>query len=160
MSRLEDQGTTRHREAPTGAPGGAAAVSGRGPAGSRAAVVGTAVVAAVVTWAVVGPLLGVRLDARSGGVVQHVGVVSVVVGSLVASLLAWLAVSLVQRWWPARARTVWTALGPVVLLLSVAGPLGGLTTGAVVGLLLLHLVVGAVLVVGLRRSLPGPSGLR
>ncbi|MEO7058700.1 MAG: DUF6069 family protein [Lapillicoccus sp.] len=132
----------------------------RGRSGRRPVVAGGAVVAALVTWAVVDPLLGVSLDARSGTSVQHIGAASVVVASLVAAALAWGSAALIERRWPSRARRVWTVLGCAVLLLSVTGPLSALTRAAVVGLLTLHLVVGTTLVVGLRRTLPTLTGLR
>lgn len=122
----------------------------------RAAVVGSGVGAALAAWAVVAPALGVPLDARSAGAVQHVGAGAVIVASLAAGLLAWGAVVVIVRLSPDRARTLWTVLGAVVLLLSLAGPAGGLTTAAVVGLGVLHLVVGVVLVLGLRSTLPRP----
>lgn len=122
----------------------------------RAAVVGSGVGAALVAWAVVAPARGVHLDARSGGAVQHVGAGAVILASLAAGLLAWGAVVVIVRLRPDRARTLWTVLGAVVLLLSLAGPAGGLTTADVVGLGVLHLVVGVVLVLGLRSTLPVP----
>jgi hypothetical protein len=46
---------------------------------------------------------------------------------------------------------IWTVIAAAVLALSLLGPLGGVSSGAVLGLLCLHLVVGLVLIAGLPR---------
>ena len=51
-----------------------------------------------------------------------------------------------------RGLRVWTILACVVWALSFVGPLGATTVSAGVALALLHLGVGGVLVLGLRRS--------
>ena len=52
-----------------------------------------------------------------------------------------------------RARAVWTAVAAGTLLLSMlVGPTAGVTTAAKAGLAALHLVVGAVVIGGMRRS--------
>lgn len=131
-----------------------------GPGAHRIAVVALAVVAAVAAWAIIALAGGVPLEVRSGASVQHIGVAAVVIASLTAGLLAWVVASVIGRRWPDRARGRWTGTGAVALLVSFAGPLGGLTPGAVVGLLVLHLVVGSILVLGLRATLPSRPGLR
>ena len=53
-----------------------------------------------------------------------------------------------------RAAASWTVGAVVAFVVSLAGPLAGVTTAARVALACLHLLVVAVLVIGLRRSAP------
>ena len=124
---------------------------------ARGLVVAGAVGAALGGWLVTVPLLGVDLAVKPAGggtqtVTQTVGVGAVLATSLAAALLGWALLAVLERW-TTRARTIWTAIAAVLLLLSLAGPLtGALTTPAAVALVALHLVVGAVLILGLRRT--------
>ena len=126
----------------------------------RGPVAAGAVGAALGGWLVAGPLLGIDLAVQPAGggaqgVTRTVGVGAVVAASLTAALLGWALLELLERW-TTRARTVWTAVAAVVLLLSLAGPLtGALSTSVAVALAAVHLVVGAVLIVGLRRTATG-----
>ena len=123
----------------------------------RAATVVGAVLAAVVVWAVAGPLLGVDLSVSfgAGEPPTEVGLLAVVVSSALASLVAWGLLALLERS-TARGLLVWTALAVVALALSFAPLLaaGGTAAGTRTALALLHLVVAAVLVPGLRRTSP------
>ncbi|MFI5837691.1 DUF6069 family protein [Micromonospora sp. NPDC051300] len=103
-------------------------------------------------WAVAVPLAGVELTARSGGGEQRVTPVAVAASTLLAGVAGWALLAVLERL-TGRARTVWTAVAAVVLLLSLLGPLtGGVGRPATVTLVVLHLLAGAVLVPGLRRS--------
>ncbi|MEW1754595.1 DUF6069 family protein [Streptomyces angustmyceticus] len=116
------------------------------------AVLGT-VAATLVVWVIATVLLGVTLDARMkpGAAVQHIGPAAVVLASLVVGLAAWALLALLERL-TARARRVWTVVAVVVLVLSLIAPLqSGVTTGAKVTLLCMHLVAAAVLVPALAR---------
>ena len=109
--------------------------------------------AAAVAWAVEVPLLGIRLTVRFGAMAPQTVVAGQVVGAaLVAGLLGWLLLAaLDQR--AARARTVWTAVALLVLAVSLALPLAAATTtSAAAGLVVLHLVVGAVVIPGLAST--------
>lgn len=119
----------------------------------RALTVAAAVVAAVVVWLVAVPIAGLDLLVRpEGSTTQQVGIGSVVVVSLLAALLGWALLALLERLLPARASTAWTVVAGVMLALSLAGPLTGGTTPAVtVTLALMHVTVGAALIIGLRR---------
>ena len=60
---------------------------------------------------------------------------------------------LLERLVPRHALTAWTVVAVVVLMLSLSGPLTAATNAAVaIALVLMHLVVGAVLIMGLRRT--------
>lgn len=83
-----------------------------------------------------------------------IGPVVVVVTSLVLGLIAWSVLALLERLTHCARRT-WTVPGPVVLLLSLAGPLTQVDgTGTAIALLSEHLVVGGVLIAGLLRMSP------
>ncbi|ACQ78559.1 hypothetical protein Bcav_0294 [Beutenbergia cavernae DSM 12333] len=84
----------------------------------------------------------------------EVGVVAVVVAGLVAGLLGWGVRALVGRIARRRGRTGqvgWLVTCAVVLLLSLSGPLGAEGGAAVTVLVAEHVVVGAVIALGLRR---------
>jgi hypothetical protein len=121
---------------------------------ARGYVVLAATGAGLLGWAVAGPAAGVHLTVRIGSAAadQHVGPAAVVVASVLAGLAGWALLALLERHAP-KARTIWTGIAVAVLAASVlAGPLGGVTTSAKVALAGLHLLVGAVLIVGLRRT--------
>ena len=124
---------------------------------SRALAVAAAVLAGIVAWSVTVPLLDVELMVRmspGSSSVQAVGFASVLTVSLLASLLGWGLLAVLERHNP-RAGTIWTITACAVLLLSLGGPLtSAVTTGAKVALALLHLSVAAVLIPLLRRSSP------
>lgn len=133
------------------------------PRGGRAAtgdlvVVLTAVLAAVATWAVWTRALGVELVADSGSGPREIGAAAVVLTSLVvggaaAGLLRLMEAKLARglRWWTVTAVAVW--------VLSLLGPLGATTASGVLGLVSLHLVVGAVVVLGLLRPARRADGV-
>ncbi|MEV0005415.1 DUF6069 family protein [Micromonospora sp. NPDC050980] len=103
-------------------------------------------------WAVAVPLAGVELTVRGGGVEQRVTPVAVAVSTLLAGLAGWALLALLERF-TGRARPVWTVVAALVLLLSLLGPLtGGAGRSATATLLVLHLLAGAVLLPGLRRT--------
>jgi hypothetical protein len=129
----------------------------RRPIRARALGVVGAAVAALTVWTTAVPLLGVDLVVRpGGGAAQPVGPGSVVVTSLIASLLGWALLALLEhRTSRARARAIWTAMALVAMLLSLGAPItAGVTTAAAVTLTLMHLAVAAVLIAVLRLSSP------
>ncbi|GAA5180663.1 hypothetical protein GCM10023322_13470 [Rugosimonospora acidiphila] len=121
-----------------------------GPRDRMLAVAATAV-ATLTVWAVAGPLAGVRLAVDSGGDVYRVGPAEVVVVSLLVGLAAWALLAVLERF-SRRARGIWTAIALAVLVLSLAGPLGGATTTATVSLMCMHLAAAAVLIPLLART--------
>ncbi|WP_214409531.1 DUF6069 family protein [Sphaerisporangium fuscum] len=114
----------------------------------RAITVAGAVVAALALWGLTGPVAGIDLAARLGEAVQPVGPAAVVAASLVAGLAAWGLLAVLERL-VRRPRRVWTIVAVVVLVLSLAGPLGAADTGSMLALAGMHLVVAAVLIYGL-----------
>ncbi|MGN9778912.1 DUF6069 family protein [Micromonospora sp. H33] len=113
----------------------------------RALAVVAAVAACVLIW-VVGRLSGVDFTVKNPGQPEAVvGLAQVVVFSLVASLLGWGVLALLERVARRRAAVVWTVLAVVVALVSLA-PLAATdaTAGAKVTLGAMHLAVAAVLV--------------
>jgi hypothetical protein len=121
----------------------------------RVLTVATPAIAGLVVW-IVARLLGQDLTTTQAGSdgLTTIGPVIVVATSLVFGLIAWSVLALLE-WLTHRARRTWTVPGPVVLLLSLAGPLtraGGPATA--IALLSEHLVVGGVLIAGLLRTSP------
>ena len=102
----------------------------------------------------IAPVLGVDLavDSRSGS--RDIGLVSVIVTAMVVALAAGGLLRVLERR-TARAGRVWTGLALAVLVASLAGPAGAATPSAGLALAAMHLVVGAVVIVGLRRRIAG-----
>lgn len=119
----------------------------------RALAAGGGALAAVAVWIVEVPLAGVSLSIRFGsGHAQTVGIGPVIGISLVASLLGWLLLSLLDRRSP-RARAVWTGAALAVLVVSLALPLtAATTTAAATGLIVMHLAVAATVIPLMRRT--------
>jgi Family of unknown function (DUF6069) len=108
-----------------------------------------ATVAAAVVW-VSATVAGVDVAVRSGSSARGVGLVSVVVTALVVAVAAAGLLRVLERRTP-RARRLWSEIASAVWVLSLAGPTGARTMSAGLTLAALHLVVGAVVIVGLRR---------
>ncbi len=122
-------------------------------AGRRALVVLGAVVAAVLVWFVAVPLLGndVTVPASPGATERvDLGVGPVIGTALIAGLLGWALLAVLERF-TQRALTVWTVIAVVVLIVSMPFMPGFSGTERTV-LALLHLAVGAMLIVGFRRT--------
>ena len=120
----------------------------------RALAVALAVVAAVLVWGLAALVLGIDLTVGtgSGDAKQTVGAAAVAGSSLVAGLLGWALLALLERR-TARAHTIWTAAATAVLLLSLGGPVAAdADTSVKAVLVLLHLAVAAVLIPALRRT--------
>jgi len=107
----------------------------------------------VAVWAIEVPLLGIRLQTQYGNAApQSVGIDSVVLSSLAASLVGWGLLAILERRF-ARARAIWTGIALAVLVASLSVPLSaGTTTTAKVSLAMMHLAVAAVLIPTLRRA--------
>jgi Family of unknown function (DUF6069) len=108
-----------------------------------------ATVAAAVVW-VGATVAGVDVEVGSGSSAHRVGLVSVVVTALVVAVAAAGLLRVLERRTP-RARRVWTEIASAVWVVSLAGPIGARTMSAGLSLAALHLMVGAVVIVGLRR---------
>ena len=75
-------------------------------------------------------LVGIDLQARPvpGAAPQAVGAPAVASATLLAGLVAWALLAILERVTPS-GRTVWVAVAVVALLASLAAPLGGAITG-------------------------------
>jgi len=123
----------------------------RVPGRSRMAVVGVAVAAALAVWAILGPVAGITLEAQQGSL-MHIGAASVFFASAAMAFAGWGLLAILERR-TFNARNVWTVVAVIACLTSAGSPLsGGIGLSAKLGLASLHLVVGAVVIVGLRRT--------
>lgn len=125
----------------------------------RLLTIGLATLAGLTARFLLGEAAGIDLTARTGpSSTTHVGAGAVVVVAALAGFAAWGLLALLERLSGGRARRIWTVAAVVVLAVSLLGPLGGVGSSAVLGLLCLHLVVGLVLITGLPRpAWPTPS---
>jgi hypothetical protein len=121
---------------------------------TRALSIGGAVIAAVAVWIIAVPLLGLHLIVRFGnGSPETVGVDFVVGASVIASLVGWGLLAMLERR-TSRARTIWTAVAIAVLLVSLSLPLTAGTTASTKAILaMMHVAAAAVLIPGLRGDL-------
>ncbi len=127
-------------------------------AGSWRDDVGVAAVAAgaaALVW-VGARLCGVGLAVRSGSGTREIGLVSVVVTAAVVTLAAGGLLRVLDRR-TAGAGRVWTCVALVVLLVSLVGPAGAATLSAGLTLAAMHLLVGVVVILGLRHGLAARS---
>jgi hypothetical protein len=120
----------------------------RADAGVAVLAAGTA----AVVWTLA-KAAGVDLVVRSGGSTSDVNVVSVVVTSLVVAVAGAALLRLFERR-TANGRRAWTIVAGCVWAVSLLGPLSAATASAGLVLTSLHLVVGTVVVLGLRRTHP------
>jgi hypothetical protein len=124
----------------------------RVPGKSRLAVVGATSAAALVAWAVLSPLAGIDLKAEQGTSTIDVTVVSVFVAATAMACAGWGLLALLERR-TVNARKIWTILAAAACVPSLGSPLvSGIGIGAKLGLASLHLIVGAVVIAGLRRT--------
>jgi len=115
-------------------------------------VVGVTTIAAASWWAVLVPVAGLTLDARQGGVLQHVGAPAIVISTALITFAAWGLLATLERF-AKGARRAWTIVAVISCLLSLGSPLtGGISTSAKLGLSSFHLLVGALVIFGLRRT--------
>jgi Family of unknown function (DUF6069) len=118
---------------------------------SRLAVVGISVAAALAVWAILAPLAGIDLQARQGGVV-HINAGSVFFASAAMAFAGWGLLAVLERR-SLNARKVWTVVAVIACATSLGSPLSnGIGAGSKLGLAALHLMVGAAVIVGLRRT--------
>ena len=125
---------------------------------ARALSVAGGAAAAAIAWSVEVPLLGVRLSIKFGAMHPQTVVAGQVIGAaLVAGLLGWLLLALLDRRTP-RARAAWTGAALLVLVVSLALPLAAATTtAAAAGLIVLHVVVAAAVIPALAATARRPG---
>ena len=103
---------------------------------------------------------GIVLEVRSGSGTSDVNVVSVVVATLVVSIVGAALLRMLERR-TAQALQIWTMMAAVVWAASSLGPLSATRLPAGLVLAGLHLLVGAVVIAGLRRvHAPDPNAVR
>lgn len=116
----------------------------------RATVAGVTVLAALAVWVVAVPLIGVDLVVPAAG--STVGPLAVAVTSLLAALLGWALLAVLERR-TSRARRTWTITASVIALLSLAAPLtSGASPAVTATLVAMHVAVAAVLIPTLPSS--------
>lgn len=121
----------------------------------RAITVAVAVLAAIVIRLTAEMADADMVTAFEGQDPMNVNLALVISTSLLVGLASWAALAILERL-TSHAATAWTALAVVVLLLSF-GPvfLADVTSGTRVTLALTHLIVGVVLIGGMRRTFSG-----
>ncbi|GAA1588370.1 hypothetical protein GCM10009789_47390 [Kribbella sancticallisti] len=119
---------------------------------SRLAVVGATVVAGLAGWALLAYAAGIDLQAKQGPATIEVGGVSVFFASAVMSFAGWGLLALLEHK-TINARKVWTVVAVIACIMSAVSPLtSGIGAGSKLGLASLHLLVGATVILGLRRT--------
>ncbi len=114
-------------------------------------MVGVAVGVALIWWAILSQAAGIDLQARQGSV-MHINGVSVFVATLATSLAGWGLLAVLERRTP-NARNVWTLVATIFCITSLGSPLlNGIGVDAKLALASLHLVVGTIVILGLRRT--------
>lgn len=127
----------------------------------RLGVVIVSIAVALALWVVIDPILGVDLRSPATGsrTSDEVTVAHVLFASGLAALLGWGSLALLERV-AGRARRIWAAVATLVLILSLAGPLSGsgISAGNRTSLVVMHLAVGAILILGMLRTTSPPEG--
>jgi hypothetical protein len=115
----------------------------------RAITVAAATAGALLLWTVADPWGGIDLAVRQGGDRQPIGAAAVAITAVLAGLAAWGLLTVLERT-TGRSLRAYRIIAVVVLLLSLAGPLGsGDGIGSKLTLLGMHLTVGIALIAGL-----------
>lgn len=120
---------------------------------ARLLTVVLAAMAAELAWLLADPIGGLDLMVQAGEQLQQITAGTVLLGAVIPGLMAWGLVAVIERR-SARPRAVLTTCAGIALVLSLGGPLtegDGITTKLV--LTGFHLIVGAVLILGFRRTL-------
>jgi hypothetical protein len=121
----------------------------------RAMAIGDAIVLNVVILAVARLVTGDWPAATVGDEDQAIGFTWVIAVTLVAGLAAWGLLALLERV-TGNAKTIWTAIAVVVLVLSLLGPIGsGVGTSSKIALALMHAGAAATIIPLMRRSITG-----
>lgn len=117
----------------------------------RATVAAGAAGAALVVWGIAAAAGTTPAVVRTGTATE-VGPLAVVATALMAALAGWGLLALLERRTREAARP-WTVLAVLTLLVSLSGPVTSDTElASKAALLLMHLAVGAVVILGLRRT--------
>lgn len=116
-----------------------------------------AAVAGLLVWVVAVPLAGIDLTFTDiNDTKKEIGPAAVIIFSVGPALLGWLLIAVLERLVPRLATRIWTIVAVVVLVLSLV-PLLELGAGAAVMLAVMHIAVGAVIIVAMRATAPQHS---
>ena len=126
-----------------------------GTARSEAIVVLVGTGLAVLAWAAA-KAAGIELVVKSGSGTREVALGSVIVAPLLVGALAVGLLRLLERR-TSKALRIWTIVAMTIWALSVLGPLSATTVGAGLVLASMHLLVGGVVVAGLRLTRAEPA---
>ncbi len=110
----------------------------------------TAMATATAGWGIAHSLLGIELTVGEGDSLRHIDSLAVTLTALGVGFAAWGLLFELERH-TVKARAIWTRIAVGVLALSLLGPLGATTGSAMAALMMFHLLVGGILIVGLRR---------
>lgn len=116
----------------------------------RSLTVVAAMATATAGWGIAHSLLGIDLTVGSGDSVRHIDSLAVTLTALGTGLAAWGLLTVLERF-TAKARTTWTWIAVIVLAASMLGPLGATSAPAMAAFASLHLLVGGILIWGMRR---------
>ncbi|MGA2210703.1 MAG: DUF6069 family protein [Acidimicrobiales bacterium] len=119
------------------------------------ATVAATSIAAAASWVVITHVAGVHLTVRfPHSAATTVGLGTIMLAAVAATLLGWGLLAVLERR-ATQPQRVWTVAAVAVLLASMALPIAfATTTAATVGLVAIHLAVGAVAVGGLAWVAP------
>lgn len=118
----------------------------------RAAAIALAIVANVIILTVGRLVNGEFPQATVGDDDQTIGFVPVILVTLLAGLVAWGLLALLERT-SSRAATIWTAIAVVIFVLSLFGSLGsGVDTSSKIVLTCLHIGAAATIIPLMRAS--------
>lgn len=121
----------------------------------RAMAIVIAVVVNVIVLIIARIVNGEYPVATVGDDDQTIGFALVIFMTLLAGLVAWGLLALLERMTP-RGKLVWTAVAVIVFLLSLFGPFGsGVGTSSKVELALMHVGAAATIIPLMRRSVTG-----
>jgi hypothetical protein len=111
-------------------------------------LVGAAILA-LAAWTISSPILGIDLVAGAGSSAQHIGPAAVAIVPIIVGGAAWVLLAVLEKA-GSTGRRIWQIVGWIFLAASLAGPITMSTSfGALIALIVMHLVVGVALLLGL-----------
>ncbi len=129
--------------------------------GKRLAAVGIAVVAGIIGWYLIENAIGTDLVGPSmgGRPTLPIGAPAVAISTIVATLIGWGGLALLERKAGGNPRRTWTTLAVIGTLLSLGLPLSGsgIEGSQRGGLMALHLLVAVVFIPLLARTARGST---
>lgn len=114
-----------------------------------------AMAVATASWGIAHSLLGVELTVGKGDSLRRIDSLAFTITALGVGFAAWGLLALLERYTD-NARTIWTRIAVGVLAVSMLGPLGATTGAAMAAFAITHLLVGGILIWGMRRE-PDPA---